>query len=100
MATSRSGSTCVTCLPCAEQEAEPFKLDSVVRKPVLGPVLEQDAFEMVGSGAAMARLRLQVRRLGPHFRTVLVSGEAGTGKKLAARALHRLSQGVGERFVV
>ena len=48
----------------------------------------------------MARLRLQVRRLGPHFRTVLVSGEAGTGKRLAARALHRLSQGVGERFVI
>src|SRR5258707_7117776 len=47
--------------------------------------------EIVGSSTAMKRLRQQVRRIGPHFRTVLVSGEAGTGKELVARALHRMS---------
>ena len=36
----------------------------------------------------MKRLRLQVRRIGPHFRSVLVSGEARTGKEWVARALH------------
>lgn len=36
----------------------------------------------------MRRLRTQVERIGPHFRTVLVRGEMGTGKELAARALH------------
>jgi DNA-binding NtrC family response regulator len=46
----------------------------------------------------MKRLRLQVRRIGPHFRTVLVSGEAGTGKELVARALHGM--GHGGPFVV
>jgi DNA-binding NtrC family response regulator len=48
----------------------------------------------------MKRLRLQVRRIGPHFRTVLVSGEPGTGKELFARALHSLSQGASGPFVV
>jgi DNA-binding NtrC family response regulator len=55
---------------------------------------------MVGSGAAMARLRLQVRRVGPHFRTVLVSGETGTGKELVARALHGMSSAADGPFVV
>jgi DNA-binding NtrC family response regulator len=54
----------------------------------------------VGNSAAMRRLRLQVRRIGPHFRSVLVSGEAGTGKKLVARALHAMSQGASGPFVV
>jgi DNA-binding NtrC family response regulator len=48
----------------------------------------------------MRRLRLQVRRIGPHFRTVLVSGEAGTGKRLVARALHAMSQSADAPFVV
>ena len=48
----------------------------------------------------MKRLRLQVRRIGPHFRSVLVSGEAGTGKELVARALHGMSAGAGGPFVV
>jgi DNA-binding NtrC family response regulator len=48
----------------------------------------------------MRRLRLQVRRIGPHFRSVLVSGEAGTGKELVARALHKMSPGGDGPFVV
>ncbi|GGA57271.1 hypothetical protein GCM10011507_05740 [Edaphobacter acidisoli] len=55
---------------------------------------------MVGSGAAMQRLRLQVRRIGPYFRTVLIGGEPGCGKELAARALHCASPGAAGPFVV
>ena len=40
----------------------------------------------------MRRLRLQVQRIGPHFRTVLISGEAGTGKELVAQALYSTGQ--------
>jgi DNA-binding NtrC family response regulator len=61
--------------------------------------LEGDGLQMVGTGPAMVRLRMQVQRIGPHFRTVVLSGEAGTGKELAARALHRLSHGAAGPFV-
>jgi DNA-binding NtrC family response regulator len=57
-------------------------------------------FAMVGDGAAMQRLWMQVERLGPHFRALLVRGESGTGKELAARVLHEGSEGVGGAFVV
>jgi DNA-binding NtrC family response regulator len=63
------------------------------------PLAEKSEFEIVGSSAAMKRLRLQVRRIGPHFRTVLVSGEAGTGKELVARRLHAMSPGSSGPFI-
>ncbi|MCU1324162.1 MAG: sigma-54-dependent Fis family transcriptional regulator [Acidobacteriaceae bacterium] len=54
---------------------------------------------IVGESAAMQRLRLQVRRLGPHFRILLLHGEAGTGKELVARTLHDLSSHASGPFV-
>lgn len=44
-----------------------------------------------GEGAAVTRLRLQVNRISPHFRTALVTGERGVGKESVAREMHRLS---------
>ena len=64
------------------------------------PAAEATIFEMVGDGDGMRRLQLQVKRIGPHFRTVLIRGELGTGKELAARALHRASDGAAGPFVV
>jgi len=69
--------------------------------PGLGaPFPVTDESGIIGSSTAMKRLRQQVRRIGPHFRTVLVSGEAGTGKELVARALHRMSPACEGPFVV
>jgi DNA-binding NtrC family response regulator len=69
------------------------------RFAVVPPSTLSTGAELVGASPAMERLRLQVRRIGPHFRSVLVSGEAGTGKEFVALALHRLSHGASE-FVV
>jgi len=54
---------------------------------------------LMGDGPAIRRLRLQIERIGPHFRTVLVRGEMGTGKELVARALHEHSNHAYEPFV-
>ena len=88
MSTSRSASTHLTYSPTG-----------------LGPTLARDEFGIVesgivGSSEAMKRLRQQVRRIGPHFRAILVSGEAGTGKELVARALHRMSPASNGPFLV
>jgi len=40
-----------------------------------------------------------IRRLAPHARTALVTGETGTGKELVARALHKLGPRRDRRFV-
>jgi DNA-binding NtrC family response regulator len=41
-----------------------------------------------------------LRRVAPHYRTVLLTGDTGTGKELAARALHRLSPVSDRTFAV
>lgn len=53
-----------------------------------------DFFQMegiIGRSPVMLALFDKIRRVAPHFRTVLVTGATGTGKELVARALHRLS---------
>jgi DNA-binding NtrC family response regulator len=61
---------------------------------------ETGEVEIIGSSAAIRHLRLQVRRIGPHFRTVLIKGEPGTEKELIARALHRVTPNPGAPFVL
>jgi DNA-binding NtrC family response regulator len=46
---------------------------------------------IVGRSPLMLEVFAKLRRVAPHFRTVLVSGPTGTGKELVAHALHRLS---------
>ena len=55
--------------------------------------------ELIGTSPAMARLREEIERAAPTEATVLLCGENGTGKELAARALHRRSRRADEAFV-
>jgi len=57
-----------------------------------------DPTGLVGSSEAMEAVRRDLLELGPTRLPVLVHGETGTGKELAARALHRIS-GRSGRFV-
>ncbi len=54
---------------------------------------------MVGRSSEMERLFLQMRYVASHLRVALIEGERGTGKALAARTLHDLSNVRGRNFV-
>jgi DNA-binding NtrC family response regulator len=54
---------------------------------------------MIGRSPLMQELFAMIRRLGPHMRTALVTGETGTGKELVARALHQAGLRRERRFV-
>ncbi|HYG63284.1 MAG TPA: sigma 54-interacting transcriptional regulator [Thermoanaerobaculia bacterium] len=55
------------------------------------PPREAERFGLLGDGAAMARLRADIRRVADLEVAVLLRGETGTGKELVARAIHRSS---------
>jgi len=54
---------------------------------------------LVGSGPAMTRVCRELAAVAPIATTVLITGETGTGKGLAARALHDLSSREERPFV-
>jgi two-component system, NtrC family, response regulator HydG len=54
---------------------------------------------MVGHSPAMLEVFRRIQRVAPHFRTVLLTGETGTGKELAAQALHKLSPAASGPFI-
>ncbi len=78
-------------------------------KPVdasdLAPVLEQAArpiasdVKLVGESTATERLRSVLDRLAGADEPVLLTGETGTGKEVAARYLHRCSRRSSEPFL-
>jgi DNA-binding NtrC family response regulator len=55
---------------------------------------------IVGRSPLMLDVFARIRRVAPYFRTALITGETGTGKELAARALHQLSPAEAGPFVV
>ena len=60
--------------------------ETVVSRPVL---LGAEYCGMLGRSPAMQEVFSLIRRLAPHAKVVLISGETGTGKELAARAFHQ-----------
>lgn len=62
-------------------------------KAVEGPAV------LIGESPAMQRVRMLIERIAPTNSNVLVLGDTGTGKELAARKIHDLSTRAGQPFV-
>ncbi|MBF0187240.1 MAG: sigma-54-dependent Fis family transcriptional regulator [Magnetococcales bacterium] len=54
---------------------------------------------MVGGSDSMSALDQQISRLAPTNGTVLITGESGSGKEVAARQIHQLSARADKPFV-
>jgi DNA-binding NtrC family response regulator len=82
-----------TLLSEAETRQKTLRLDQ--------ELIDAYQFEgIVGRSPLMLEVYAKIRRIAPHFRTVLVTGATGTGKELVAKALHRLSPAGRGPFVV
>jgi DNA-binding NtrC family response regulator len=55
---------------------------------------------LVGESVVVRRLRSQIQRIAPYFRTALIRGESGSGKEQVARAIHALSPVSHGPFIV
>jgi DNA-binding NtrC family response regulator len=66
-----------------------------------GELLASSEFEgIIGRSPLMWNLFSQIRRVAPHYRTLLVTGPTGTGKDLIAQAIHRRSPAHLGRYAV
>jgi DNA-binding NtrC family response regulator len=64
-------------------------------------LLASNEFEgLIGQSPLMREMFSRIRKVAPHFRTMLVTGLTGTGKELVARGLHHLSPVAKGNFVV
>jgi DNA-binding NtrC family response regulator len=83
-----------------------FTLINEHRSRRLATQLDQqmvDTFQLegiVGRSPLIMDVFAAIRRVAPHFRTALITGETGTGKELVAHALHRLSPVSDKTFAV
>jgi transcriptional regulator with GAF, ATPase, and Fis domain len=73
-------------------------INGIVAEVLAGRVSLQ-AHDMVGDSEAMRLVHGRIRKVAPAECTVLIDGETGTGKELAARAIHQNSGRARRPFV-
>lgn len=102
----RTGVFHYSLLPISDEELKMLIETAIETKPQLGLNLmlrsevEKTTFErMVGRSPAMHQVYRQIRQAAATDIPVLLSGETGTGKELAAQAIHELSSRSHAPFV-
>lgn len=64
-------------------------------------IVEASRFQgLIGRSPKMLEVFTTIRRVAQHYRSLLITGQTGTGKDLIARAVHNLSPAKDGNFVV
>ena len=92
--------------PITDLKAFELRVDKAVRNAALAQgTPSADATtsgglaEFTGDSPAMEKVYRLIRKVAPTDATVIIEGPSGTGKELAARAIHALSRRAGGPFV-
>ncbi len=72
---------------------------TVLRRRALSPAAQEPREEMLFRSTAMQNVHELLAQMAKSDATVLITGETGTGKELAARAVHRASKRAKAAFV-
>jgi len=76
-----------------------IRLKELRRENLVLRLAAQKEHELVGITPVMENLRLSLQRVAPTSTPVLITGESGVGKELAARVIHYLSPRRDKPFV-
>jgi two-component system nitrogen regulation response regulator GlnG len=79
--------------------ADPEKLRQTLHNLLAYETQPVVGIELVGQSPPMEKLRAQLRQYANSPFPVLIEGESGSGKELAAEALHRLSERVPQPYL-
>src|SRR5947207_14695580 len=69
--------------------SDPAHLKRMLARALAAPAGSDVA--LIGESPALAKLNSQIAQFAPAPYPVLIEGESGSGKEMAARSLHRLS---------
>jgi len=83
----------------AEGSSRPLDTPEAIVAEVLSGRMTLQAHDMVGDSTAMRAVYDFISKVAPRDSTVLICGETGTGKELAARAVHQNSARALRPFV-
>jgi DNA-binding NtrC family response regulator len=87
----------IETIPIVDEEQHAYFIE--VMKPILEVSAEPIANKMIGRSKAFNRLVDLILRVGKTNTNVLLMGASGTGKELAAQAIHSASPRVNKPFV-
>lgn len=90
-------STVANALELTKKEQRVKQLES--REKVISSSIDFHYKDMIGSSSAMLQVQKLISKVAPTDADVLILGENGTGKEVAARAIHKNSSRSNEVFI-
>ncbi len=86
-----SGDVLLMTVERALRHSKLIKENQILRAATQSPPRGKSAHGLVGSGALMSTLRERLAQIADSHGTVLITGESGSGKEVAARVIHAQS---------